>query len=296
MQAKLVGATLCFSRLWLQWVALTEVKTRDPSEEPLGLEGWWQWETESLHITKTVRRVRHDCPWLPEAIKFKWSVNKVKPKGLKKVKNCQFNIGNRPDAFRQRQALKLSVRIRSHRKSTPMAMSVFFFSLAFNWDSFCTSLSFPGISDRCPLAERCKHQLLGFQATVQEAVAACLLEGAVGGRWDAGSGLTSPWNGKIMRFPLPAFSCLNVRNPGLSLGTLEQLLGASMYHSWYLLTCDTCVKCCGLRVVCHPGWGSAADTKVSNATWDTVACPDWPLAAAPGDQRHPVGTVPYLLA
>lgn len=126
MQAKLVGATLCFSRLWLQWVALTEVKTRDPSEEPLGLEGWWQWETESLHITKTVRRVRHDFPWLPEAIKFKWSVNKVKPKGLKKVKNCQFNIGNRADAFRQRQALKLSVRIRSHRKSTPMAMSGFF--------------------------------------------------------------------------------------------------------------------------------------------------------------------------
>lgn len=39
MQAKLVGATLCFSRLWLQWVAPTEVKTRDPSEEPLGLEG-----------------------------------------------------------------------------------------------------------------------------------------------------------------------------------------------------------------------------------------------------------------
>lgn len=86
-------------------------------------------DRESLHITKTVKRVRHDRPWLPEAIKFKWSVNKVKPKGLKKVKNCQFNIGNRADAFRRRQVLKLSMRIRSHGKSTPAAMAVFLLSV-----------------------------------------------------------------------------------------------------------------------------------------------------------------------
>lgn len=85
-------------------------------------------DRESLHITKTVKRVRHDCPWLPEAIKFKWSVNKVKPKGLKKVRNCQFNISNRADTFRRRQVLKLSMRIRSHRKSTPAAMTVFLLS------------------------------------------------------------------------------------------------------------------------------------------------------------------------
>lgn len=85
-------------------------------------------DRESLHITKTVERVRHDCPWLPEAIKFKWSANKVKPRGLKKVKNCQFNTGNRADVFRQRQVLKLSMSIRSHRKSTLAAVTVFLLS------------------------------------------------------------------------------------------------------------------------------------------------------------------------
>lgn len=125
---------------------------------------------------------------------------------------------------------------------------LFFFSLAFNWDSFCTSLNFSGISDKCPLAQRCKHWLLGntlFQVPVQEAVAACLLEGAVGGRWDAGSGLTSTWNGQCqqsMRFPSPAFSCLNVGHPGLGLGRPEEVSGACMYPCWYPLTCDICVN------------------------------------------------------
>lgn len=82
-------------------------------------------DRESLHITKILKRERHDCPWLPEAIKFKWTVNKVKLKGLKKVKHCQFNIGNGADTFRQHQVLKLSMRIRSHTKSTPAAMTVF---------------------------------------------------------------------------------------------------------------------------------------------------------------------------
>lgn len=81
-------------------------------------------DRESLHVTETLKRVKHDCPWLPQAIKFKWTVNKVKPKGLKKVRNCQFNIGNGADMFRQHQVLKLSERIRTHRKSTPTAMTV----------------------------------------------------------------------------------------------------------------------------------------------------------------------------
>lgn len=127
MQAKLVGGTLCFSRL-------ATMSSSDWSQN-----SWSFWgafgigrlitvgDRESLHITKTLKRVRHDCPWLPEAIKFKWTVNKVKPKGLKKVKNCQFNIGSGADMFRQHQVLKLSGRIRSHRKSTPVAMIVLLF-------------------------------------------------------------------------------------------------------------------------------------------------------------------------
>lgn len=151
-------------------------------------------DRESLHIAKTVKRVKHDCPWLPEAITFKWSVNKVKPKGLKKVKNCQFNIGNRADMFRQCQILKLSKRIRSHRKSTPAAMTL---SLLFGFQPIF-------ILHKCKVSwhlwqmstgTQHKEWLLGntlLQVSVQEDLAARGCTWSVKDR----TGLRSPWNGQ----------------------------------------------------------------------------------------------------
>lgn len=121
---------------------------------------------------------------------------------------------------------------------------LFLFSLAFNRYSFCTSVRCPGISDKCPLVHSTRSDFWVMHSSRSQC-RRTWLQGAARGQWktEQAWGLLGMASTKrTCFFPLLAFSCLNVRCSGFSLGTPEHVLDTSIYGSWYQFTCDTCVN------------------------------------------------------